>query len=201
MAATGILVATAGLMVAGITVGYDSFNGKGFVARIVLYPLLMLALPAVYAWRRRGTGTALPWTAFGLVMMPFLIDVLGNFFDLYDTIAVWDDLNHLVNWFLLLWGIGLLAFPSPDSVRERPVLAVFTVGALGALLAIGWEVGEWYVFLKGGVENEGLYRDTIGDEALGTTGALVAGLLVVAWRRRQGHEEAAGMAPVAPLSG
>lgn len=179
---------TVTLMVVGITVGFESFNGKGFIARIIIYPVLMLALPAVYAWRRRGTGRALPWAAFTLIMTPFLVDVLGNFFDLYDSIEVWDDLNHLANWFLLLWGIGLLVYPTPASVRSRPVLGVFTVASLGALLAVGWEVGEWYVFLQGGVEDAGLYQDTIGDEVLGTTGALAAGLLVVWWRRRETSE-------------
>ncbi len=189
VAATAVLVVTMVLMVVGITVGFESFNGKGFIARIVLYPVLMLALPAAYWWRRQSTDQPLPWGAFTLVMIPFLIDVLGNFFDLYDSIEVWDDLNHLVNWFLLLWGIGLLVFPSAASVRERPVLVVFTVGALGALLAVGWEVGEWYVFLKGGVEDVGLYQDTIGDEVLGTTGAFAAGLIVLWWRRRASSTE------------
>lgn len=186
LAAAGILTTTLLLMVVGLTVGFESFNGKGFIARIIIYPVLMLALPAVYWWRLRGTGRTLPWGAFCLVMTPFLVDVLGNFFDLYDSIEVWDDVNHLVNWFLLMWGIGLLVFPTPDSVRARPVLVVFTVGALGALLAVGWEVGEWYVFLQGGVEDVGLYQDTIGDEVLGTSGAFAAGLLVLWWRRSEG---------------
>ena len=195
VAATAVLVVTMTLMVVGITVGFESFNGKGFIARILIYPVLMLALPAAYWWRRRGTGQPLPWGAFTLVMIPFLVDVLGNFFDLYDSIEVWDDLNHLVNWFLLMWGIGLLVFPTPASVKDRPVLAVFTVGALGSLLAVGWEVGEWYVFLKGGVEDVGLYQDTIGDEVLGTTGAFAAGLLVLWWRRREASVDPVGAMP------
>ncbi len=182
--AVAILTATMVLMLVGITVGFESFNGKGFVARIIIYPVLMLALPVAYWWRLRGTGRPLPWGAFCLVMTPFLVDVVGNFLDLYDSIEVWDDLNHLVNWFLLMWGVGLLVFATPGSVRSRPVLAVFTVGALGALLAVGWEVGEWYVFLQGGVEDVGLYQDTIGDQVLGTSGAFVAGLLVLWWRHR-----------------
>lgn len=182
--AVAVFSATMLIMVVGITAGFESFNGKGFIARIVIYPILMLALPAGYWWRRRGTGEPLPWGAFALIMAPFLVDVLGNFFNLYNSIEIWDDVNHLVNWFLLMWGIGLLVFPDASTVRARPVLAVTTIGAIGALLAIGWEVGEWYVFLRGGVENLGLYQDTIGDQVLGTTGAFAAGLLVLWWRRR-----------------
>ncbi|MBM6399977.1 hypothetical protein [Phycicoccus sonneratiae] len=179
----GVLVVTVLLMVVGLTVGFESFNGKGFVARIVIYPVLMLAVPLAWWWRHRGRGVEPPWGAFALVMTPFLVDVLGNFLDLYDRIEAWDDLNHLVNWFLLLWGIGLLVFPTRESVA-RPGLTVLTVAGVGALLAVLWEVGEWYVFLKAGVESDGLYQDTIGDEVLGTAGAALAGLVVLRRRRR-----------------
>lgn len=189
LAPVSVLVLTVLLMVVGLTVGFESFNGKGFVARAVVYPLLMLVVPVVWWWRHRGRAADRadpvdpPWGAFALVMLPFLIDVLGNFLDLYDTIEVWDDVNHLVNWFLLLWGIGLLLFPTAASVG-RPGLAVLTVAGAGALLAVLWEVGEWFVFLRAGVEVERLYQDTLGDELLGSTGALLAGVLVVWWRRR-----------------
>lgn len=178
-----VLVLTVVLMVVGLTAGWESFNGKGFVARVVVYPVLMLVLPVAWWWRRRGRGVEPPWGAFALTMLPFLVDVVGNFLDLYDTVEVWDDVNHLVNWFLLLWGIGLLLFAGPDDAR-RPALAVLTVAGVGALLAVLWEVGEWFVFLRAGVEVERLYQDTLGDELLGTTGALLAGVLVVWWRRR-----------------
>ena len=41
-------------------------------------------------------------------MPPFLVDVTGNSLDLYDTVVWWDDVNHFVNWLLLLTGLGLL---------------------------------------------------------------------------------------------
>ena len=49
---------------------------------------------------------------------------------------------------------------------------------LGAVLAIAWELGEWYTFIRHGTELDTAYEDTLGDEALGTLGALLAGLLV-----------------------
>ena len=55
---------------------------------------------------------------------------------------------------------------------------------IGALLAIGWELGEWFTFIRHGTEIETAYEDTLGDEALGTLGGFVAALGVARWRRR-----------------
>jgi hypothetical protein len=57
---------------------------------------------------------------------------------------------------------------------------VVVVCGLGAILAIGWELGEWWTFIRHGTEIDTAYEDTLGDEVLGTLGALCAGLLV-AW--------------------
>ena len=57
------------------------------------------------------------------------------------------------------------------------------VTGLGAILAICWEVGEWYTFIRLGTELEGAYEDTLGDELLGLVGGFVAALFV-AWRSR-----------------
>jgi hypothetical protein len=107
-------------------------------------------------------------------MVPFLVDVTGNSLDLYDTVAWWDDLNHLVNWFFLSAGLGLLI-----AGRVSPPWAtLLLVTGLGALLAVGWELGEWFTFIRHGTELDTAYTDTLGDEALGTVGAFLAGLLV-----------------------
>lgn len=172
-----ILALTVGqLAVAEWVPGIDRFADKAFGARLLAYPLLMLLAPAIW-WlvhRRREPRPAPPYGAFSLVMLPFLVDVTGNSLDLYDSLVWWDDLNHFANWFLLLAGIGLLVC---GSVRPRwAVVAV--VGGLGAVLAIGWEVGEWWTFIRHGTEIDTAYEDTLGDEVLGTLGALCAGLLV-----------------------
>jgi hypothetical protein len=167
-----VLVATVGqLLVATLFPDLPQFDGKGFVSRLVAYPLLMLAVPL--AWRLRGRGPT-PWPAFALIAAPFLVDVTGNTLDLYDSVTWWDDANHLVNWFLLNAGIGLLLVP---VVRSRWVLASLVAG-IGALLAIGWEVAEWYAFIRNGTELATAYEDTLGDEVLGTAGAVLAGLLL-----------------------
>ncbi|QWC86201.1 hypothetical protein KLP28_05725 [Nocardioidaceae bacterium] len=170
-------------LAAAVFVDLPQFEGKAFGSRLVLYPLMMLVAPVLW-WvfrGRRGAGGArpVPWLAFGLVMAPFLVDVTGNTLDLYDAVSWWDDANHLVNWALLLAGIGLLV---ARDVRPRWVQVALVTG-LGALLAIGWEIGEYYAFIRGGTELDGAYEDTLGDEVLGSLGALVAGSWL-AWRTK-----------------
>lgn len=181
-AAAAVLAATVGqLAVATFVPGIERFEGKAFGARLLAYPLLMLLVPALWWLRhRRDRDTPdVPWGAFTLVMAPFLIDVTGNSLDLYDAVVWWDDANHFVNWALLCGGIGLLL---AERLRPRWVLIVAVTG-IGALLAIGWELGEWLTFIRHGTEIDTAYEDTLGDEALGTAGALLAALVLAARRR------------------
>ncbi|MDN4174661.1 hypothetical protein QWY28_16995 [Nocardioides sp. SOB77] len=180
-----VLVATvAQLAVAQWVPGIERFEGKAFGARLVAYPVLMLLAPAVW-WlvdRRRAVRSAAPYGAFTLVMLPFLVDVTGNSLDLYDAVVWWDDLNHFANWLLLCAGLGLLLC---RAVEPRWAVVALVTG-LGAVLAIGWELGEWFTFIRHGTEAGTAYEDTLGDETLGTLGALVAGLLVAHTLARAG---------------
>jgi hypothetical protein len=179
-----VLVSTvAQLAIAEWWPGIERFADKAFGARLVAYPLMMLLAPAIW-WlvvRRRDGDTPPPYGAFTLVMLPFLIDVTGNSLDLYDTVVWWDDFNHWINWLLLLTGIGLLV---ADEVRPDWALVVLVAG-LGAVLAIGWELGEWWTFIRHGTELDTAYEDTLGDLSLGTLGALCAGFVVLRARRRR----------------
>ncbi len=177
--AAAIFSATvAQLAVATFIPGLPQFEGKAFGARLIAYPVMMAAAPAIWWWvrRRRGSPYPMPWAGFALIMAPFLVDVTGNTLDLYDSLGWWDDANHFVNWVLLCWGFGLLLLRG--SVRSRGFL-VLAITGLGALLAIGWELGEWYTFIRHGTEINSAYEDTLLDEALGTLGGLVAALIVV----------------------
>lgn len=177
-AAVAVLVATVGqLVVATLAPGLPQFEGKAFAGRLLAYPVLMLLVPAVWALHRRRTGgtAPLPWGAFALLMVPFLIDVTGNTLDLYDRVSWWDDANHLVNWFLLALGSGLLV--ARGDVRPRWALGLLVAG-LGALLAVGWELAEYWTFIRQGTELDTAYTDTLGDEVLGCLGAAIAAVLI-----------------------
>ena len=215
-----VLVATVlQLAVAATMPGLPQFEGKGFAARLLFYPALMLLVPIAW-WAhcrvraRLGRGSAEvvpatgavsgagsgggtvrpagstpapgpapapPWAGFAVLMTPFLVDVTGNTLDLYDRVVWWDDANHLVNWFLLCLGLGLVLLPG--VVAPRWVLAGLVTGG-GALLAILWELGEWYTFIRHGTELATAYEDTLGDETLGTTGAALAAAVLLRLRRR-----------------
>jgi hypothetical protein len=179
-AAVAILAVTVGqLLVATFVPGLERFEGKAFAARLLAYPLLMLLVPAV--WAVRGSRP-LPWGAFALLMLPFAIDVTGNTLDLYDAVTWWDDANHLVNWFLLALGSGLLL--ARAEVRPRWALGLLVAG-LGALLAVGWELAEYVTFIRGGTELDTAYTDTLGDLALGCLGAAIAAAVCVRAQARR----------------
>ena len=171
------------LAVAAFVPNLDQFEGKGFAARLVVYPAMMLIAPVTYWWwsRRQHSSPQQPWDAYALIWLPFLIDVTGNTLNLYDSVSWWDDANHLVNWFLLAAGIGLIL--SRTSITQPWVLLWLTTG-LGALLAILWEIGEYFAFIRYGTELDTAYRDTLGDEALGSVGAFCAGVWMALRRRR-----------------
>ncbi len=167
------------LLIAATMPGLEQFAGKGFAARLIAYPAMMLVAPAVW-WLVAGRGNrsgAVPWSAFTWIMLPFLIDVTGNTLDLYDSVWWWDDANHFVNWFFLNLGVGLLLAGATPQPRWTLLLMV---SGVGAIMAIGWEIGEYFAFIRGGTELATAYTDTLGDLTLGTIGALAAGILV-AW--------------------
>lgn len=177
VAAAVVLLTVGQLAVATFVPDLPQFEGKAFGARLVFYPCLMAVVP-VASWlvrRRTPAGTPFPWLATALVMSPFLVDVTGNTFNLYDRVAWWDDANHFVNWLLLCGGLGLLL--ARLDIRPRWLLAA-TITGLGAVLAIAWELGEWYTFIRHGTELNTAYEDTLGDETLGTAGAAAAAILV-----------------------
>ena len=165
------------LLAFGAFSGLQQFEGKAFGGRLVFYPLAVLLLPV--AWRVFASGRPFPYLADVLITMPFLIDVAGNAGDLYDTVVWWDDANHFVNWALLSAGAGLLI---PRDRIEDWALAGLVVG-FGTTSAIGWELMEYWTFIRDSPEFATAYADTLGDLALGTLGSGVAAVLVTRFAR------------------
>jgi drug/metabolite transporter superfamily protein YnfA len=179
-----VLVATiAQLAVATFVPGIERFEDKAFGARLAAYPAMMLLVPAIWwlAVKRRRPDATPPYVAFALIMLGFLVDTTGNSLDFYDSIVWWDDMNHFVNWFFLLSGIGLIIARDLEP-RWAQVLLVC---GLGCLLALGWEIGEWYTFIRHGTELDTAYEDTLADMTLGSCGAFLAALVVARVASRQ----------------
>lgn len=181
------------LAVATFVPNIPQFEGKAFGSRLVAYPLLMLTVPAVWLLLERRSQRIVPidWTAIAFIWAPFLVDVSGNSADLYDSVVWWDDANHYFNWLLLCAGVGLILRYARDV---RPWALVVMVSGIGAILAILWELAEWYTFIRHGTELNTAYEDTLGDLALGTLGGITAGVIVA--MRNRGHSPASSTAGV-----
>ena len=138
---------------------------------------MMLAVPLVWKILATRNERVVPidWAAIAFLWAPFLVDVTGTRPTSTTRWCWWDDANHFFNWFLLGVGSGLILRHAKDL---RPWVLAWMVTGLGALLAILWELAEWYTFIRHGTELDTAYEDTLGDMALGTLGALLAGLLI-----------------------
>jgi hypothetical protein len=165
-------------LVFGTLSDLERFEGKAFGARLIAYPLATLVVPA--AWWLGSRRQPYPYAGDVLFTLPFLIDTLGNVFDLYDTIAWWDDANHFVNWALLTGAFGQFLLRLPLGVLNTLALAV----GFGAVTAVLWEFGEYVTFIRNSPELDTAYTDTLGDLALGLAGSTLAALVTAGFRRR-----------------
>jgi hypothetical protein len=153
---------------------WPQYEGKAMAGRALTYPIAMLIVPVVWSLVYRRRGTPYPHDVDFLLVLPFAIDMAGNFANLYDTVDWWDDANHLVNWGILSLGFGRLM---ARVITDRWVLFGLTVG-FGAATAILWELAEYVTFIRGNAnELATAYTDTLGDLALGLTGSCVAAVI------------------------
>jgi hypothetical protein len=148
----------------------QQFAGKAMTGRAIAYPLAALIVPAVWFWVGRGRNWDYPFAVDILIVLPFLIDVAGNALDLYDTVDWWDDANHFVNWGILTAAFGQLLVRLPVGAIAAAGLAL----GFGAVTAILWEFAEYWTFIRDSPELETAYTDTLGDLALGLSGAAIA---------------------------
>ena len=174
----GLKLALVAALLFGTLSDLERFEGKAFGARLIAYPLATLIVPAV--WWLGSRRPPYPYAADILFTLPFLIDTLGNVFDLYDTIEWWDDANHFVNWALLTAAFGQFLLRLPLGALNTFALCV----GFGAVTAVLWEFGEYFAFIRDSPELATAYTDTLGDLALGLAGSTVAALVTVGLRRR-----------------
>ena len=176
-----IKVATVGLLAwAVLDPDLPQFQGKAFTGRAIAYPVALLAIPIGW-WLFGRRRIPFPIAADILFGLPFLIDVVGNALNLYDTIEWWDDANHLVNWALQTSAVGLLLRHGQWTPTTRTALA-FGYAVTSAVL---WEFAEFITFVPNSPEAASAYADTLLDLALGMAGGLVAAILVNArWTGR-----------------
>jgi hypothetical protein len=168
-----IKVATVALLAwAVLSPELPQFQGKAFLGRAIAYPVALLALPVLW-WLFARARLPFPVIPDILIGLPFLIDVIGNALNLYDSIDAWDDLNHLGNWALHTAAIGLLLRYGSWGFWTRVALAL----CWAVTTAVLWEFAEFVTFVQNSPEAATAYRDTLGDLALGMTGGLVAGIV------------------------
>lgn len=176
----GVKAALVALLAFGAFSGLEQFEGKAFGWRLLGYPIAAVVVPL--GWWLAGRPPPYPYALDILLVAPFLVDVLGNTFDLYDTIEWWDDLNHFVNWALLSLAVGqlVLRFRLP---RFETFVIVVGVGAIAAIL---WELGEYVAFIRNSPELDTAYEDTLGDMMLGLGGSVVAAFAsaTLLWKSR-----------------
>jgi hypothetical protein len=191
-----IKVATVVLLVwAVLSPDLPQFTGKAFTGRAVAYPIALVVLPVGWWLLGRPRRFAFPVAADILLALPFLIDVAGNAFDLYDAVEWWDDANHLVNWGLHTAAIGLLLRVGDWGKWTRAALAF----GWATSTAVLWELAEYVAFVPNSPEATSAYADTLGDLALGLIGGAIAAVAVSrlppANRRRTGTLDRAARGP------
>lgn len=154
------------------------YQNKGMPARLIIYPLLVSSVFIIHSLvqLRARKKIVYPHLADFFISLAFTFDVLGNTLNLFNTIAWWDDLMHLVLWGLWVLGVGCL-------LRQFSSLSRLAVGSLtlgfGAVTNILWELGEYMSFVPDNpTEGPEAYRDTMGDMALSLLASLVSAILI-----------------------
>jgi hypothetical protein len=173
----GVKALLVALCAYGAFSGAEQFDGKAFGWRLALSPVVVVAVPAI--WALAGRRRPYPYVADALITGPWVVDALGNVFDLYDNVSWWDDANHFANWGLMCAGIGLLVLRAGQGAAVGAALVL----GFGAFAAIVWELGEYVAFIRDSPERVTAYHDTLGDLLLGLLGSIAAAAGVFAAAR------------------
>lgn len=170
LAAKALLIAM--LLFAVANTDMPRFAGKAMEVRAVLYTIAMLLIPA--GWVLRGRPHPYPYVADLLFAGPFLVDVAGNVFYLYDSVVWFDDVAHAVTWMLLVLAFGALLL----RIRLTPWITAALCIGFGSVSHVLWEIGEYLIMISGTTGLQLTYGDTVGDLAASLSGSVIAGLLI-----------------------
>jgi len=151
--------------------------GKGWPERCIGYPVSALLVPAIWVLRGRRGHLArrgrYPYLADALLVVPFVLDLLGNLVNLFDTVEQFDDVLHFVNWTFLVAALVLFMVPA-ELARWNLVLMG---SGFGALAIVAWEGVEWIIQEMGTTGLQLTYDDTVGDLVLSTAGGMLGALV------------------------
>lgn len=170
-------VALVCLFAVALMYNIPNLEGKGMNLRAPFFLLGAFIVPLVFTItkKRRDYATKYPHKIDFLITLPFLLDTAGNFLGYFDSVTIFDDILHIVNWFLLI-----LAFLELRKYSDKNSSDDFLLGiGMGTLLIVMWEITEWAISIDGFgiVSNLHLsYEDTIGDLFGSTIGATFASI-------------------------
>ena len=133
------------------------FAGKAIGTRGLVMLPLSLVVPLIHAGRRRG-GYPL-WTD-NLYLSIFVLDLLGNHFDLYDRYRYFDAIPHA-------HGTGAATVVLAELLDLPPLSAL----GLAQLAHIGLEAQEYYSDVWFGLHNVRGTWDTVNDLLAGAIGS------------------------------
>jgi hypothetical protein len=164
------------------------FVDKGLGVRSVLIlAVASLLIPGWHLWRRRGWrpgGAAYPVWYDNLYLTTFLLDQVGNSFDLYETYAYYDLIPHTLN-------SGVYTVIAAWLLRLSIPCAI-GIATIGHVL---FEIQEAYGDEIFGTRNVGGVMDTVNDLLGGLIGSVVYGFIYWRYVRKAGREPPAVIEP------
>ena len=145
------------------------YTGKAIGTRGLVMVPLSLVVPAMQAARWRDRYPV--WTD-NLYLSIFVLDLLGNHFDLYDRYKFFDAIPHA-------HGTGAATVVMAELLDLPPLSAV----GLAQLAHIGLEAEEYYSDVLFGLRNVRGTWDTVNDLLAGAAGSAIYAALLARARR------------------
>lgn len=161
------------MLVGGLIADLERLDGKGWLVRTLTFPLCIVVAPLLSRWSERRI--AYYTVADACIVAPFFLDIGGNMLGLYESVELFDDILHTVNWALLAIAFTMILRGSRPTTRLG---LVASGGGFGAFLIVVWEFIE-YVVAKTGTSRLFLtYEDTVIDLVLSTGGGILGAAIV-----------------------